>query len=197
MGGETLPIKRFIMRNLSFLWLILLLTPFISNAEYTVDGGIRGETVMRGYIVAAPCSIETDSQYQYINYDFVSKKNINTEEAKNNNRKSFNIKLNNCISEYDKDNRKGIKIKFFANNDLYNNAVKLSGPTDGVVVYIYDTNNNLVTPNKSYSISNSAIYFDSKTKVSFLKYETEIDTLNNEIVPGNYFATIKFNVSYD
>ncbi|HGI5212814.1 TPA: hypothetical protein ACJTPC_000818 [Providencia alcalifaciens] len=62
------------MRNLSFLWSILLLTPFISNAEYTVDGGIRGETVMRGYIVAAPCSIETDSQYQYINYDFVSKK---------------------------------------------------------------------------------------------------------------------------
>ncbi|WP_265694510.1 fimbrial protein [Providencia rustigianii] len=184
------------MQNLAFLSSILLLVPFISNAEYTVDGGIRGETVMRGYIVAAPCSIETDSQYQYINYVFTSKNSINTEEE-NNNRKKFNIKLNNCISEYDKDNRKGMKIRFLANNDRYSNAIKLSGPTDGVVIYIYDTNNNLITLNTSYSISNSAIYFDSKTKNSFLEYETKIKTINNDIEPGDYFATIKFNVSYD
>lgn len=180
------------MRNLSFLFSTLLLIPLNSNAEHMINADIRGETMIRGYIVATPCSIETDSQYQYINYEFSSK-----EKAKDNNRKPFNIKLNNCISEYDNNNKKGIKIKFIAPNDTNSNAIKLSGPKDGVVVYIYDINNNLVTPNKSYSISNSSIYFDNKTKVSFLKYETEINNLNNEIEPGDYFTTFKFNLSYD
>ena len=52
-------------------------------------------------------------------------------------------------------------------------------------------------PNKLYSISDSYIYFDHKSKERYLKYETELGTSNNEIIPGDYFATIKFNVTYD
>ncbi|MCG9532551.1 type 1 fimbrial protein, partial [Providencia rettgeri] len=99
--------------------------------------------------------------------------------------------------EYDSSNHKGIKIRFFALQDTYTNAIKLSGPKPGVVLYIYDVNNNLLIPNKLYSISNNYVYFDNKSKESFLKYETELGTSNNEITPGDYFTTIKFNVTYD
>lgn len=185
------------MKKIHLIWMVLFFNFSSSYAEYTIDSGIRGETVMQGYIVAAPCSIETDSQYQYINYDYVSNEKINSSVIKKTTRKPFNIKLNNCISEYDKEKHKGIRIKFHAPQDIYSNAIKLSGPTTGVVLYIYDINNNLLIPNKSYSILDSSIYFDKKTKTNYLKYETEIDTINNDIEPGDYFTTIKFNVSYD
>lgn len=197
MGGIFPPNKRLIMNKKYLSWLILLANCTYASAEYTIDGRIRGEAVMQGYIVAAPCSIETDSQYQYIDYDSVSINSIESGEIKKENKKSFTIKLNNCISEYDQEKRKGIKIQFYAPQDTYSDAIKLSGPKSGVLLYIYDVNNNLLSPNKAYSISDSSVYFDNKTKTSYLKYETEINTFNKEIEPGDYFVTIKFNVSYD
>ncbi|MEQ5286787.1 type 1 fimbrial protein [Providencia huaxiensis] len=184
--------------NKKYLLSLILLTNYnVVSAEYIIDGGIRGATVMQGYIVSAPCSIETNSQYQYIDYDSISTHSIEYSEIKKESRKSFTIRLNNCISEYDQENRKGIKIQFYAPQDTYADAIKLSGPKPGVLLYIYDVNHNLLSPNKSYSISNSSIYFDSKTKTSYLKYETEINTFNKEIEPGDYFVTIEFNISYD
>ncbi len=197
MGGEIPPNKRLIMNKKYLLSLILLTNYNVVSAEYIIDGGIRGATVMQGYIVSAPCSIETNSQYQYIDYDSISTHSIEYSEIKKESRKSFTIRLNNCISEYGQENRKGIKIQFYAPQDTYADAIKLSGPKPGVLLYIYDVNHNLLSPNKSYSISNSSIYFDSKTKTSYLKYETEINTFNKEIEPGDYFVTIEFNISYD
>ncbi|HEM7134005.1 TPA: fimbrial protein [Providencia rettgeri] len=189
------------MKKYIYLWTTLLFSSIQSYATEPnlghVQDGLRGETVMQGYIVAAPCSIETDSQYQYINYDYISNFNISEIDDRKITRKPFYIKLNNCISEYDNNNHKGIKIRFFAPQDLYSNAIKLSGPKPGVVLYIYDNNDNLLMPNKLYSISNNYIYFDHKSKESYLKYETELGTSNNEITPGDYFTTIKFNVTYD
>ena len=189
------------MKKNTYLWIALLFNSINSNATSSnlghIQDGLRGETVMQGYIVAAPCSIETDSQYQYINYDYISNYSINNIEDEKLMRKPFYIKLNNCISEYDSSNHKGIKIRFFAPQDTYSNAIKLSGPKPGVVLYIYDINNNLLMPNKLYPISNNYVYFDKKSKESFLKYETELGVSNNEITPGDYFTTIKFNVTYD
>ncbi|MGO2303287.1 MAG: fimbrial protein [Providencia sp.] len=187
------------MKKHIYLWTAFLLSPLNSYAIEPnvghVQDGLSGEAVIQGYIVAAPCSIETGSQYQYINYDYIS--NINEIENRKITRKPFYIKLNNCISEYDNNNHKGIKIRFFAPQDIESNAIKLSGPQSGVVLYIYDNNNKLLMPNELYSISDNYIYFDHKSKESYLKYETELGTSNNEIVPGDYFATIKFNVTYD
>ncbi|EPL9571918.1 fimbrial protein [Providencia rettgeri] len=188
------------MKKYIYLWTVLLspLSSYAINPNVGhLQDGFRGEAVIQGYIVAAPCSIETSSQYQYINYDYISNFSINDIDDKKSTRKSFHIKLNNCISEYDNNNHKGIKIRFFAPQDRYSNAIKLSGPKPGVVLYLYDNNDNLLMPNKLYSISDSYIYFDHKSKESYLKYETELGTSNNEIIPGDYFATIKFNVTYD
>ncbi|EKT53822.1 fimbrial protein [Providencia rettgeri] len=185
------------MKKIYFLLITLLFNYTPVYAGYTADGGIRGEAAMRGYIVAAPCSIETENQYQYIDYDSISTEAINSYKTKKENRKLIKIKLNNCISEYDKGNNKGIKIEFFAPQDTYTDAIKLSGPKSGVLLYIYDLKNELLIPNKPYSISDSSIYFDSKTKTNFLRYETEINTFDKNIEPGDYFVTIKFNVSYD
>lgn len=189
------------MKKNSYLWIALLINSINAYATSSnlghIQDGLRGETVMQGYIVAAPCSIETESQYQYVNYDYISEKEISNINNEKLTRKPFYIKLNNCISEYDSSNHKGIKIRFFAPQDIYSNAIKLSGPKPGVILYIYDVKNNLLMPNKLYSISDSYIYFDKKSKNSFLKYETELGSSSNEITPGDYFTTIKFNVTYD
>ena len=189
------------MKKYIYLWTTLLLSSINSYAIDSklghVQDGLRGEAVIQGYIVATPCSIETDSQYQYINYDYISNYNINEIENRKTTRKPFHIKLNNCISEYDINSYKGIKIRFFAPQDIYSNAVKLSGPKPGIVLYIYDSNDKLLMPNKLYPISDNTIYFDHKSKESYLKYETEISSSNNEITPGDYFTTIKFNVTYE
>lgn len=189
------------MKEIYLLWAILFFNFSNANAENLntgqVSDGLRGETVIQGYIVATPCSIETDSQYQYINYDYISSYSVNSINGKGYNRKPLNIKMNSCISEYDKNKNKGINIQFFAlqNNDT--DGFKLLGPKPGVILYIYDADDNQLSPNKKYSVSESTIYYDNKTKYLFLKYKTEIRTDHNEVEPGDYFTTINFNVSYD
>ncbi|MEX9869521.1 fimbrial protein [Providencia huaxiensis] len=183
------------MKKIYLLWITLFANYTSAYIENIESNDFRGEVFLKGNIVSSPCSIGTDSQYQYIDYNSASTNTTNTDEKKIETRKPFNIKLNDCISKFN--NNKGMNIKFFAPQDSRMDAIKLSGPKTGVLLYIYDEKNNLLSPNKSYSISNSSIYFDEKTKTSFLKYETEINTLDNEAEPGDYFTIIKFNITYD
>lgn len=183
------------MNKTNFIWIILSFSCTYSHAEDSMDGNNRTKTVMQSYIVSAPCSIGTDSLYQNINIHYIANTKTEPSNINKNNRKPFNIKLNNCISEYDKEKHKGIKIKLQANPGTDSNTINLSSSTAGII--LYDINNNLLTQNKSYSISDNAIYFNHETKVNFLAYEAEIETINNKNIPDNYFATIKFDISYD
>ncbi len=183
------------MNKTNFVLIVLSFSCAYSHAEDSMDGNNRTKTVMQSYIVATPCSIGTDSLYQNINIDYIA--NTKTESSNINKRKPFNVKLNNCISEFDKKKHKGIKIKLQANSGTNSNITSLSPPTEGVILYLYDINNNLLAQNKSYPISDNAIYFDQKNKINLLKYEAEIEAINNNIIPDNYFTTIKFDISYD
>ncbi|HAU5548723.1 TPA: type 1 fimbrial protein [Proteus mirabilis] len=200
MGGLLLPIKRFIMKNIYLVWLLLFLIPKFAYAltnSYNKIIENKGEAVMQGYIVSTPCSIETNSQYQYISYDSVSQQNIISLSEKKQSRKPFYIVLNNCISEYGVNNNKGINIQFSSLQDPYNNAIRLSGPTKGVILFIYDIKNNLIIPNTKHELSHNYFYFDKKSRKNILKYEIELNISNNKIEPGDYFATIKFDITYD
>lgn len=181
------------MKNTSLL--CILFSSFSVYAEPMMDS-IRGEAALNGYVVATPCSIETESQYQYIYYD-ISNTEVDSLGISKVSRRPFNIKLNNCISEYENNKHKGISIQFYTIQDTFSDAITLSGPTPGIVLYIYDINDNILAPNKSHSITENTIYFDKKTKKSILKYETEINTTDKNIEPGDYSALIKFNISYD
>ncbi|HFT7131113.1 TPA: fimbrial protein [Klebsiella aerogenes] len=184
------------MGKIYFFFCILIMLP-VKTAKSEVFFKLNGEALIHGSIVSSACSIETDSYYQYINYETVTNDGIsggNRELA----RKNFYIKLKDCLSEYDNGPYKGVRIQFLSPGNTFNNAMEMTGPETGVVLYIYDADNRLLIPNKSYKILPLLSSNDKKDNgVKVLKYILELSSFNKDVEPGNYFAIIKFKITYD
>ncbi|MEQ4924174.1 fimbrial protein [Proteus hauseri] len=174
---------------------------FASSVSFAFDDTtkpkvLKANATLSGSVIASPCSIKMEDRYQYIDFSDIALSKIDNKVKRENLRKSFYIRLSDCVSQYSDTDKKSLNIQFNgleANND---SIFSMSGSSQGLGFYILDEEGNIIPPNRPYYIDHLIYQSKDAKKDPELKYQVELAFTNQIIEAGKYSAFVYFSIDY-
>ncbi|SFN76904.1 fimbrial protein [Xenorhabdus japonica] len=144
-----------------------------------------------GSVVSTSCTIVLEDAWQSLNMGVISAKNLNQDSVGN--QKNVVIKLTHCslAKQSNAGYQLPVKISFEGQRDTEPHWFYLSGNAQGAVLTIHDSKGYLVREGEI--LPTTPIYGNGQQ----LKYKLSLISNGKPLLPGHYYAALRFKINYE
>ncbi len=171
---------------------------YLSAASYGQGYGVRHEGIaqLKGSVISSPCSIVMENQHQTINFSSLTFAKLSSKATLEQFNQPFIIELRDCGAVFKSNDTKTWQIRFVGEAVKNNSAFSLNGPSKGLGISVLDNQMLLLTPGKSYPLSQSTFLPDKSGHNIYLRYYLELALTGEPIQAGDYQGLVRFSIDY-